>query len=148
MRRARFAGLFAHKLCTSPPAGESMKKKIARTKAQAVARAILDMDFEWSAQFGELGLADLNYSDLFCQMWSDQQQEPFAKTALYDFMPGVSRRTAVRYVQQLIDAGWLIETSAAHDRRIKHVRLAAAIEERLEQFLAFVHQRFAALDRA
>jgi hypothetical protein len=129
-----------------------MKKKIVRTKttrskAQAVARAILDMDFEWSAQFGELGLADLNYSDLFCQMWSDELEQ-FAKTALYDFMPGVSRRTAVRYVQQLIDAGWLIETSAEHDRRVKHVRLTAAIEDRLEQFLAFVHQRFAALDRA
>ncbi|QYD70994.1 MarR family transcriptional regulator [Paraburkholderia edwinii] len=124
-----------------------MKKKIARAKAQAVARAILDMDFEWSTQFGELGLADLNYSDLFCQMWADPQEQ-FAKTALYDFMPGVSRRTAVRYVQQLIDAGWLTETSAAHDRRIKHVRLASAIEERLEQFLAFVHQRFSTLDRS
>ena len=122
-----------------------MKKKIARPKAQAVARAILDMDFEWSAQFGDLGLADLNYSDLFCQMWAERQQQ-FAKTALYDFMPGVSRRTAVRYVQQLIDAGWLIEASAAHDRRIKHVQLTPPIEERLEQFLAFVHQRFAALD--
>ncbi|GAB2886514.1 hypothetical protein GCM10027093_21990 [Paraburkholderia jirisanensis] len=121
-------------------------KKIARTKAQAVARAILDMDHQWSAQFGELGLNDLNYSDLFCQMWANRGDQ-FAKTALYDFMPGVSRRTAVRYVQQLIDAGWLIETSAAHDRRIKHVQLALAIEERLEQFLAFVHQRFAALEQ-
>jgi hypothetical protein len=120
-------------------------KKIARTKAQAVARAILDMDFQWAAQFGELGLHDLNYSDLFCQMWANRDDQ-FAKTALYDFMPGVSRRTAVRYVQQLIDAGWLIETSAAHDRRIKYVRLAHPIEERLEQFLAFVHQRFSALD--
>jgi hypothetical protein len=129
-----------------PSGGESMKKKIARAEARAVARAILEMDFEWSAQFGELGLADLNYSDLFCQMWADPQ-EWFAKTALYDFMPGVSRRTAVRYVQQLIDAGWLTETGASHDGRVKHVRLTAAIEDRLERFLAFVHQRFAMLDR-
>ncbi|CAB3772785.1 MarR family transcriptional regulator [Paraburkholderia humisilvae] len=124
-----------------------MKKKIARTKAQAVARAILDMDFEWSAQFGELGLADLNYSDLFCQMWSGGHEQ-YAKTALYEFMPGVSRRTAVRYVQQLIDAGWVSETCAEHDRRIKLVRLSAEIEDRLELFLAFVHQRFAMLDRS
>ncbi|HEY3598976.1 MAG TPA: MarR family transcriptional regulator [Paraburkholderia sp.] len=122
-----------------------MKKKIARPKAQAVARAILDMDFQWSAQFGDLGLNDINYSDLFCQMWAEDKAH-FTKTALYEFMPGVSRRTAVRYVQQLIDSGWLIETSAEHDRRIKYVRLAESIEDRLEQFLAFVHQRFAALD--
>jgi hypothetical protein len=122
-----------------------MKKKIARAKGQAVARAILDMDWQWSAHFGDLGLNDLNYSDLFCRMWVDPDNY-FAKTALYEFMPGVSRRTAVRYVQELIDSGWLLETHCAEDRRIKQVSLAASIEERLEQFLAYVHQRFAALD--
>ncbi|WP_434110742.1 MarR family transcriptional regulator [Paraburkholderia caffeinilytica] len=122
-----------------------MKKKLARHKGQSVARAILDMDWQWSAHFGDLGLNDLNYSDLFCRMWVDAERN-FAKTALYDFMPGVSRRTAVRYVQALIDAGWLLETSSEEDRRIKQISLAASIEERLEQFLAYVHQRFAALD--
>jgi hypothetical protein len=122
-----------------------MKKKIARARGQAVARAILDMDWQWSAHFGDLGLNDLNYSDLFCRMWVDPDNY-FAKTALYEFMPGVSRRTAVRYVQELIDGGWLLETHSAEDRRIKQVSLAASIEERLEQFLAYVHQRFAALD--
>lgn len=122
-----------------------MKKKIARNKGQAVARAILDMDWQWSAHFGDLGLNDLNYSDLFCRMWVDKEAY-FAKTALYDFMPGVSRRTAVRYVQELIDAGWLLETNSEQDRRIKQISLAASIEDRLEQFLAYVLQRFAALD--
>lgn len=122
-----------------------MKKKISRTKGQAVARAILDMDAQWSAHFGDIGLSDLNYSDLFCEMWAGDEGA-FPKTALYDFMPGVSRRTAVGYVQRLIDNGWLLESSAEEDRRIKHVRLSSAIEDRLERFLAFVHQRFAALD--
>jgi hypothetical protein len=122
-----------------------MKKKIARSLGQSVARAILDMDLQWSASFGDLGLNDLNYSDLFCRMWMDEQAH-FAKTALYDFMPGVSRRTAVRYVQSLIDDGWLLETSAEHDRRVKYVSLAPAIAHRLEQFLAYVHERFGTLD--
>ncbi|MFM0075231.1 MarR family transcriptional regulator [Paraburkholderia sediminicola] len=122
-----------------------MKKKLARHKGQAVARAILDMDWQWSSHFGDLGLNDLNYSDLFCRMWVEPEDD-FAKTALYEFMPGVSRRTAVRYVQELIDTGWLLETSSEADRRIKRVSLAASIEERLEQFLAYVHQRFATLD--
>jgi hypothetical protein len=122
-----------------------MKKRIARSKGQAVARAILDMDWQWSAQFGDIGLNDLNYSDLFSRMWVEQE-DYFAKTALYDFMPGVSRRTAVRYVQELIDAGWLLETTSTEDRRIRQVRLAESIEERLEQFLAYVHQRFGELE--
>lgn len=122
-----------------------MKKNIARNTGQAVARAILDMDLQWSAAFGDLGLNDLNYSDLFCRMWMDEQTQ-FAKTALYDFMPGVSRRTAVRYVQSLIDSGWLLESSAEHDRRIKYVSLAPAISHRLEQFLAYVHDRFGTLN--
>ena len=118
-----------------------MKKKIARDKGQAIARAILDMDLRWSASFGDLGLSDLNYSDLFCRMWIDSH-EAFPKTALYDFMPGVSRRTAVRYVQALIDAGYLTETSAGHDRRVKFVSLTADIGNRLEVFLGYVHDRF------
>jgi hypothetical protein len=122
-----------------------MKKKIARQKGQAVARAILDMDLQWAASFGDLGLSDLNYSDLFCRMWMDEHVS-FPKTALYEFMPGVSRRTAVRYVQALIDAGQLLETSAEHDRRIKFVSLTPDIAHRLEAFLGYVHDRFAALD--
>ena len=35
----------------------------------------------------------------------------------------VRRRTAVRYVQALIDAGHLTETSAEHDRRVNLIRL-------------------------
>ncbi|HTJ92596.1 MAG TPA: MarR family transcriptional regulator [Pararobbsia sp.] len=123
-----------------------MKKKIARNTGQAIARAILDMDLQWSASFGELGLSDLNYSDLFCRMWIDEQ-EAFPKTALYDFMPGVSRRTAVRYVQALIDGGQLVETSAGHDRRIKFVSLTPEIARRLEAFLGYVRERFSEVDR-
>ncbi|MFD1558200.1 MarR family transcriptional regulator [Paraburkholderia silviterrae] len=111
-----------------------------------MAKAILDMDFQWSAQFGDIGLNDLNYSDLFLQMWAGDQTE-FPKTALYEFMPGVSRRTAVAYVQRLIDENWLLESAAQNDRRIRYVRLSPEIADRLERFLAFVHLRFAALDK-
>lgn len=105
------------------------------------------MDVQWAASFGDLGLSDLNYSDLFCRMWMDDQAS-FPKTALYEFMPGVSRRTAVRYVQALIDAGQLLETSAEHDRRVKFVALTPDIAGRLEAFLGYVHDRFSALDDA
>jgi hypothetical protein len=122
-----------------------MKKPLKRTRGQAVARAILDMDHRWTASFGDIGLNDLNYCDLFCSMWSEEQPF-FAKTVLCEFMPGVSRRTAVRYVQSLIDGGWLEETNAGHDRRIKYVTLSKAIADRLERFLAYVDERFALIE--
>ncbi|MGF6755951.1 MarR family transcriptional regulator [Paraburkholderia sp. GAS42] len=141
---ARLCACFAHKLCERLPTGETMIRKISRSKGKAVASAILDMDSQWAVHFGDIGLNDLNYSDLFCGMWMDDQRH-FAKTVLYDFMPGVSRRTAVRYVQALIDDGWLVEESAEHDRRVKYVSFGPSIEHRLEQFLAYVHERFGAL---
>lgn len=102
------------------------------------------MDREWAACFGDLGLQDINYSDLFCEMWT-RESAAYAKTALYDFMPGVSRRTAVRYVQQLIDAGWLTEAVDDQDRRVRLVSLAPDIETRLIDFLGYVHARFGAM---
>ncbi|MGZ3241289.1 MAG: MarR family transcriptional regulator [Burkholderiaceae bacterium] len=116
-----------------------MNKKISRTKGETVALAILDMDVHWAAIFADLDMTDLNYSDLFMRMWIAKEME-LTKTALYDFMPGVSRRTAVRYVQNLVDNGWLIERQAG-DKRIKYVELSTEINSRLEHFLDFAFDR-------
>ncbi|MGZ3158197.1 MAG: MarR family transcriptional regulator [Burkholderiaceae bacterium] len=116
-----------------------MNKKISRTKGETVALAILDMDVQWAAIFADLDMTDLNYSDLFMRMWMAKEME-LTKTALYDFMPGVSRRTAVRYVQNLVDNGWLIERQAG-DKRIKYVELSTEINSRLEHFLDFAFDR-------
>ncbi|MGZ3254233.1 MAG: MarR family transcriptional regulator [Burkholderiaceae bacterium] len=116
-----------------------MTKKISRTKGETVALAILDMDVQWAAIFADLDMTDLNYSDLFMRMWMAKEME-LTKTALYDFMPGVSRRTAVRYVQNLVDNGWLIERQAG-DKRIKYVELSTEINSRLEHFLDFAFDR-------
>ena len=113
--------------------------KISRAKGETVALAILEMDVQWAAIFADLDMTDLNYSDLFMRMWMSKGME-LSKTALYDFMPGVSRRTAVRYVQNLVDNGWLIEQQA-EDRRIKYVSLSPEIDIRLERFLDFAFDR-------
>jgi predicted HTH transcriptional regulator len=116
-----------------------MKKKISRAKGEIVALAILDMDVHWAEIFQNLDMTDLNYSDLFMRMWMSKNAK-LTKTALYDFMPGVSRRTAVRYVQSLVDNGWLLEQQA-DDKRVKYVSLSAEINTRLERFLDFAFDR-------
>lgn len=122
-----------------------MPPRLSKKKTAGVAHAILDMDVYWSETFGDLGLNDLNYSDLFMQMWLHRDQ-PLRKTGLYDFMPGISRRTAVKYVQGLIDRGLLQESAAAGDRRVRFISLSEQVTTRLEQFLSFSYERFRRLE--
>jgi hypothetical protein len=126
-----------------PPFTEehAMSAQLSKKKCIEVAHAILDMDKYWSTHFGELELHDLNYSDLFIQMWLNRSTL-LRKTSLYDFMPGISRRTAVKYVQELIDRKLLLETSAEEDRRVRFIRLSTEIEMRVERFLRYSFDRF------
>jgi DNA-binding MarR family transcriptional regulator len=118
-----------------------MPPQLSKKKSVDVAKAILDMDQHWSALFGALELSDLNYSDLFIHMWLKREQ-PLRKTSLYEFMPGISRRTAVKYVQELIDRGLLEEMDAEDDRRVRFISLSAEIETRLDRFLRYSYERF------
>jgi len=108
-------------------------------KRAAVASAMLRADDYWSEAFIDLGLNDLNYSDLFFQMWL-RAGTPLTKTGLYDFMPGISRRTAVKYVQDLIDRKLLREEFAPEDRRVKFISLSNEVKGRLEKYLDFAYQ--------
>lgn len=107
-------------------------------KRAAAAGVMLRLDDYWTEAFADLGLNDLNYSDLFFQMWL-RADTPLAKTGLYDFMPGISRRTAVKYVQDLIDRELLLEESGESDKRVRYISLSAQIRERLERYLDFAY---------
>ncbi|TBU96530.1 MarR family transcriptional regulator [Stutzerimonas kirkiae] len=100
---------------------------------QTVAQALIAMDESWIALFSDIGLNDLSYSDLLTHMWL-RRGHPLNKTDLYSFMPGISRRTAVKYVQHLIDQGLLTESEAEHDKRVRQIALTAPLTERLERF--------------
>ena len=103
--------------------------------------AVFDIDRCWAALFPEGELRDLNFCDLFTQLWL-RRRVPLPKTELYDLMPNISRRTAVKYVQTSIDAGMLEEVISVADRRVHLVSLSAACEARVERFLDFTCQRF------
>jgi hypothetical protein len=109
-----------------------------RTEA---AHAIFDIDTFWAESFSDTSLNDLNYCDLFTQMWLKRDQ-PLAKTELYGLMPNISRRTAVKYVQEAIEQGLLEERACEEDRRMRLVSLSADCLQRVERFLDFTCQRF------
>ena len=113
---------------------------VSNKKRSAVASAMLRADDFWTETFADLGLNDLNYSDLFFQMWL-RANTPLTKTGLYDFMPGISRRTAVKYVQDLIDRKLLLEEYAPEDRRVKYISLSVEIRGRLERYLDFAYEQ-------
>src|ERR1022692_1270692 len=112
---------------------------VSNKKRGAVASAMLRADDYWAETFGDLRLNDLNYSDLFFQMWLKADME-LTKTGLYDFMPGISRRTAVKYVQDLIDRKLLREECAPDDKRVKYISLSPEVRARLERYLDFAYE--------
>jgi DNA-binding MarR family transcriptional regulator len=117
-----------------------MARKTAQNRNR-MARALIAMDETWIELFADLNMEDLSYSDLLTHMWL--HGGPVNKTELYAFMPSISQRTAVKYVQRLIDEGLLRESESANDRRVRQVELTAPLIERLERFYDRTARHFA-----
>jgi hypothetical protein len=107
----------------------------------AIAQAIMDIDIHWAQIFQAAGLSHLDYCDLFTHMWL-RRKEPLRKTDLYPLMPNLSSRTAVKYVQNAIDGGFLLEYPDTHDRRVRLVILSDNVSADLERFLDYSTRRF------
>lgn len=109
---------------------------------QEAARAIFDIDTFWAKSFADTTLNDLNYCDLFTQMWLMRNGEGHPKTDLYELMPNISRRTAVKYLQRAIEQGMLEEVECQEDRRIRLVSLSPRCVEKVQRFLDYTCERF------
>ena len=96
--------------------------------------ALMAIDQHWSEAFEQSIFYDLNYYDLFTRMWLARDRV-LRKTELYAFIPHVSHRTAVKYVQQAIDYGYLKEKPDKVDRRAKTIVLSASALRRIEKFI-------------
>lgn len=108
------------------------RHSIARRKSFVL--ALHEIDRFWGEVFHDEAYYDLNYSDLFTRMWLAGDR-PLKKTDLYVFMPRVSLRTAVKYVQRAIESGLLTETVDPADRRSKRVALSADLSRNIEGFI-------------
>ncbi len=103
--------------------------------------ALQESDAHWGALFGDEVFYDLNYSDLFTRMWLARDRA-FTKTELYRFMPKVSHRTAVKYVQTAIEKGLLDETVDDQDRRRRRITMSPQLLKVIEDFLDASLQTF------
>jgi hypothetical protein len=97
-------------------------------------------DQYWVDVLGDNLFHDLNYYDLFTQMWLRLNGIPrhtFQKSELYQLMPNVSQRTAIKYVQVAIDHGLLIEHINQEDLRSRRITMSPDLERRIELFLDY-----------
>jgi hypothetical protein len=105
-----------------------------------------DTDQYWVEVMGDRLFHDLNYYDLFTRMWlrlsnsrgiPDGMVEAFRKSELYQLMPNVSQRTAIKYIQIAIDNGLLIERADPCDLRYRHITMSADLNRKIEAFLDY-----------
>lgn len=109
------------------------------------AEAIFNIDTFWAETFAGTEMVDLHYSDLLTQMWIKRNEAPKPKTELYELMPNISRRTAVKYVQKAIEQGFLAEHECEYDRRVRLVTLTPTAITKIETFLDYSSRCFRAV---
>jgi hypothetical protein len=103
-------------------------------------------DRYWMDVLGDKRFHDLNYYDLFTQMWL-KQGHALHKSELHRLMPNISQRTAVKYIQNAIDSGLLIEDADPEDLRSKRITMSPGLKRKIELFLDYsisVFETFAA----
>jgi hypothetical protein len=111
-----------------------------------------DTDQYWVEVMGDRLFHDLNYYDLFTRMWLRSNKgrdglngrngesgpmETFRKSELYQLMPNISQRTAIKYIQIAIDNGLLIERADPDDLRSRQITMSADLNRKIESFLDY-----------
>lgn len=97
-------------------------------------------DQYWMDVLGDRLFHDLNYYDLFTQMWlrlNGVSGDTFYKSELYRLMPNISQRTAIKYIQVAIDHGLLIEHIGPEDLRSRRITMSADLTRKIELFLDY-----------
>jgi hypothetical protein len=108
----------------------------SQTKRRQFVQLISQTDRYWMDVLGDKLFHDLNYYDLFTQMWLKPNQA-FRKSELHRLMPNISQRTAVKYVQIAIDRSLLIEHTDPEDLRSKRITMSAGLKRKIELFLDY-----------
>jgi len=99
---------------------------------------LANLDQYWIEVLGNKLFHDLNYYDLFTQMWlkvDSSEDDTFRKSELYKLMPHISQRTAIKYIQTAIDHGLLIEQMDPQDQRSRQITMSPDLKRKIELFL-------------
>jgi hypothetical protein len=111
-------------------------EKQTDARRRQLIQLINNTDQYWLDVLGDKLFHDLNYYDLFTHMWL-RLGDTFHKSELYQLMPNVSQRTAVKYIQIAIDQGLLIEHIDPDDLRSKRITMSTGLKQKIEIFLDY-----------
>lgn len=111
-----------------------------REEQQRFVQALKDMDAFWLRFLNKKDFYDLNYSDLFTELWL--QSKPVTKMQARQFIQHLGPQTAAKYVDKAVKMGYLVEQANTEDKRSKLVALSPELETGLKDFFDFAIDRF------